>query len=172
MFPEMKDNTSSKLTEIVDGNNHFFGVFDKSAIRGTSLFYRAIVVLVRSKKTNRILLGKTQQSLFDFTFKRVQEFQKSSEGSIEVTAMQLLGEKPMLIREMGTLNPENNRVANFTTFFEIHYSDSFLSNAVRKDRFSLQSIPEFMSLCHYYPQDIDPLLRRTAQTIYQFEQQS
>ena len=163
---EINDSAPSNLTEVVDGNNNLLGVFDKKTIRGTSLFYRAIAVLVRSKKTNRILLHKTQQTLFDFTFKTVHEYQKSSEELIESTAVQLLGEKPSQIREIGTQQPENDRNSNFTTFYEIYYSDRFLSQAVRQDIFSLQHESEFISLCHYYPQDIDPLLHKALMGIY------
>lgn len=166
---EINDNDTSNLTEVVDGNYKFIGVFDKKTIRGTSLFYRAIAVLARSKKTDRILLHKTQQTLFNFTFKTVHEYQKSSEEIIESTAMQLLGETPNQIREIGTQQPENDRNSNFTTYYEIYYSDSFLSQAVRQDIFSLQHVSEFMSLCHYFPLDIDPLLHKAVMGIYHFE---
>ena len=170
MFHEEYNGNSDNFRVVVDKNNRFFGLFDKKNIRGASLFYRTLAVLVRNKKKSCVLLYKSQLSLFDFTFSTNHDYDKSSEDVIESKSLNLFGEKPLQIMEIGTIEPEGDRISNFTTFFEIYYPDSFLRNAIRQDIFSLQDNAEFINLCRFYPQDIAPLLRKTALALYKLDQ--
>lgn len=151
--------------KVVDSQNTFWGILSNADISKCTLYYHKLAAICRSRSSKKILLYKDRQGDFDFTVWATASHNKSFEASLEEQARLRLGESPLAIKPLGLTSPSDT-YPFFISYYEICYSANFIKNVICRENLFLLEIEEFHNLCAFFPEDIVPLLRETAHSIF------